>query len=213
MINGLRRTWGEPVRQRNYYKHIIRDENEWGLVHAYIQTNPLHWETDEENLQGLLRYDNINMDSNSQIRDLKQKFPIYKARTSPILSAMSSTSIQAPLTEFGPSALRAPERAAGQPRTQYTCLYCVGKTHLELRLLFQNYRRVDEMRELGCRGLAVAQSPLMEVIRSLRGVPATRPSKLLWVSGAFWLLPWRYQKAGIVHQARNMLPKSVSFTG
>jgi len=49
LINGLRRTTGAPVWQRNYYEHIIRDEKEWARIHAYIEANPGNWEDDEEN--------------------------------------------------------------------------------------------------------------------------------------------------------------------
>lgn len=37
------------VWQRNYYEHIIRDEREWARIRAYIETNPVNWERDEEN--------------------------------------------------------------------------------------------------------------------------------------------------------------------
>jgi REP element-mobilizing transposase RayT len=35
--------------QRNYYEHIIRNENELTHVRQYIRDNPSNWETDEEN--------------------------------------------------------------------------------------------------------------------------------------------------------------------
>lgn len=34
--------------QRNYYEHIIRDENDHLAAYDYILTNPLNWEKDEE---------------------------------------------------------------------------------------------------------------------------------------------------------------------
>ncbi|HEY9151446.1 MAG TPA: transposase [Anaerolineales bacterium] len=37
------------IWQRNYYEHIIRDEQEWARIRAYIETNPANWERDEEN--------------------------------------------------------------------------------------------------------------------------------------------------------------------
>lgn len=35
------------VWQRNYYEHIIRDENELNEIRRYIIENPLNWATDE----------------------------------------------------------------------------------------------------------------------------------------------------------------------
>jgi len=35
--------------QRNYYEHIIRNENELNRIREYIQNNPLKWEFDREN--------------------------------------------------------------------------------------------------------------------------------------------------------------------
>jgi REP element-mobilizing transposase RayT len=33
--------------QRNYYEHVIRTEDEWDEIRAYIAENPLKWELDE----------------------------------------------------------------------------------------------------------------------------------------------------------------------
>src|SRR6266496_138913 len=41
-INELRGTPGEPVWQRNYYKHIIRDERELDHIREYIYYNLAH---------------------------------------------------------------------------------------------------------------------------------------------------------------------------
>ena len=35
--------------QRNYYEHIIRSENEFGIIRQYICNNPTHWQQDENN--------------------------------------------------------------------------------------------------------------------------------------------------------------------
>ena len=35
--------------QRNYYEHIVRDENELRCIREYIVNNPLQWESDQEN--------------------------------------------------------------------------------------------------------------------------------------------------------------------
>jgi putative transposase len=48
-INDLRGTPGVPLWQRNYYEHVIRNEEELHRIREYIQTNPLRWELDREN--------------------------------------------------------------------------------------------------------------------------------------------------------------------
>jgi len=35
--------------QRNYYEHIIRNDEEHKRIYLYIESNPLHWITDDEN--------------------------------------------------------------------------------------------------------------------------------------------------------------------
>ncbi len=52
-INELRRTPGAPVWQRNYYEHIIRNENELHRIRDYIINNPAQWQEDHENPQNL----------------------------------------------------------------------------------------------------------------------------------------------------------------
>jgi REP element-mobilizing transposase RayT len=42
---------GVPLWQRNYYEHIIRNEESLNRVREYIETNPLRWELDRENPQ------------------------------------------------------------------------------------------------------------------------------------------------------------------
>ncbi len=48
-INEIRNTPGVKLWQRNYYEHIVRNENELNEIRKYIQENPLKWETDKEN--------------------------------------------------------------------------------------------------------------------------------------------------------------------
>jgi len=48
-INLLRDAAGIPVWQRDFYAHIIRDENEWSRIRQYILDNPLNWAEDDEN--------------------------------------------------------------------------------------------------------------------------------------------------------------------
>jgi len=48
-INTSRNTHGQPIWQRNYYEHIIRDEKDYENIVEYIYQNPHNWEKDEEN--------------------------------------------------------------------------------------------------------------------------------------------------------------------
>jgi hypothetical protein len=38
----------EPLWQRNYYEHVIRDFDDWNGVQLYIESNPRNGEDDEE---------------------------------------------------------------------------------------------------------------------------------------------------------------------
>jgi REP element-mobilizing transposase RayT len=42
-----RRIGRTSLWQRNYYEHVIRDEEDLHRVQAYIQENPRRWEDDE----------------------------------------------------------------------------------------------------------------------------------------------------------------------
>lgn len=46
-INQLRGTPGMPVWQRNYYEHVIRNDEELNLIRQYIENNPLRWKEDK----------------------------------------------------------------------------------------------------------------------------------------------------------------------
>jgi REP element-mobilizing transposase RayT len=48
-INQKRRMAGIAVWQRNYYDHIIRNQNDLERVRQYIQNNPQQWCDDAEN--------------------------------------------------------------------------------------------------------------------------------------------------------------------
>ncbi len=48
-INILRHSPGVPVWQRNYYEHVIRDDEELNRIREYISTNPVRWHLDREN--------------------------------------------------------------------------------------------------------------------------------------------------------------------
>ena len=45
-INIIRNTPGTPAWQRNYYEHIIRDEESLNKIRQYIINNPLFWQID-----------------------------------------------------------------------------------------------------------------------------------------------------------------------
>ena len=51
-INVLRGTLGAAVWQRNYYEHVVRDEDELNQIRQYIAGNPAGWDTDENNPTG-----------------------------------------------------------------------------------------------------------------------------------------------------------------
>ncbi len=46
-INKIRGSAGTPVWQRNYYEHIIRNEQSYIKISEYIMYNPMNWENDE----------------------------------------------------------------------------------------------------------------------------------------------------------------------
>ena len=41
------------IWQRNYYEHVIRNENEMNKTREYIQRNPYRWTEDEENPENI----------------------------------------------------------------------------------------------------------------------------------------------------------------
>ena len=48
-INLMRRTQGVPVWQRNYYEHIIRNEQDLQNITNYVESNPMMWDEDDDN--------------------------------------------------------------------------------------------------------------------------------------------------------------------
>ncbi|MGI6604111.1 MAG: transposase [bacterium] len=48
-INELRGTPGVPIWQRNYYEHVIRDEESLDRIREYVAGNPAQWDQDSEN--------------------------------------------------------------------------------------------------------------------------------------------------------------------
>jgi putative transposase len=55
-INILRDTPGIPLWQRNYYEHIIRNEDGMDKIRQYIINNPLSWEIDQLHPQNLSKW-------------------------------------------------------------------------------------------------------------------------------------------------------------
>ena len=57
-IRGIKQNGWQPFTgklwQRNYWEHIIRDENDLNHYREYIINNPLKWELDNENSQNLI---------------------------------------------------------------------------------------------------------------------------------------------------------------
>ncbi len=51
-INEMRSTPGTKLWQRNYYEHIIRNEDELKRIREYIINNPIQWDIDRENPAG-----------------------------------------------------------------------------------------------------------------------------------------------------------------
>jgi REP element-mobilizing transposase RayT len=54
-LQGIRECGWQPfpvkLWQRNYYEHIVRDEEEWQLIRDYIAGNPINWAMDRENCE------------------------------------------------------------------------------------------------------------------------------------------------------------------
>jgi putative transposase len=59
LINELRSTPRAPVWQRNYYEHVIRNEDDLNEIREYILSNPVKWDLDSENPQNMKRRDLI----------------------------------------------------------------------------------------------------------------------------------------------------------
>lgn len=45
-LHALDQSTRVPIWQRNFYEHIIRDEQDWQNISDYIDTNPIKWEQD-----------------------------------------------------------------------------------------------------------------------------------------------------------------------
>ena len=50
-VNALQDQRGGVLWQSNYYEHVIRDDKGLRAIRDYILSNPLNWETDDENVK------------------------------------------------------------------------------------------------------------------------------------------------------------------
>ncbi len=48
-VNAVRGTPGARVWHRNYYEHVIRDEDDLNRLREYVTFNPHRWAEDHEN--------------------------------------------------------------------------------------------------------------------------------------------------------------------
>src|SRR6185295_7946363 len=48
-INEYRGQFGEALWQRNYYEHVVRNDDELRRIREYIVNNPMQWALDREN--------------------------------------------------------------------------------------------------------------------------------------------------------------------
>ncbi len=53
-INETNRSPGAPVWQRNYYEHIVRNQDELNRIREYIYNNPGRWPSNEDDRSGFL---------------------------------------------------------------------------------------------------------------------------------------------------------------
>ncbi|MCK4542857.1 MAG: transposase, partial [Spirochaetales bacterium] len=53
-------SFNKKLWQRNYYEHIIRDEEDYNRIFEYIESNPLKWEIDS------LHHDNFEKEIKSE---------------------------------------------------------------------------------------------------------------------------------------------------
>ncbi len=51
-VNLARNTLGQPVWQRNYYEHVVRNDESLTRIRQYILDNPARWPFDRENPLG-----------------------------------------------------------------------------------------------------------------------------------------------------------------
>ena len=54
-INEIRATPGAPIWQRNYYEHVVRNEDDLNEIRQYIENNPTKWLEDENHPKNIRR--------------------------------------------------------------------------------------------------------------------------------------------------------------
>ena len=54
-VNQIRGTPGAPIWQRNYYEHVIRNEDDLDDIRQYIGNNPARWLEDENHPTNIKR--------------------------------------------------------------------------------------------------------------------------------------------------------------
>ncbi len=54
-VNESHGTPGTKLWQRNYYEHIIRNDDELNRIRQYIIDNPINWDTDRNNPDAVQR--------------------------------------------------------------------------------------------------------------------------------------------------------------
>ncbi|HRY60267.1 MAG TPA: transposase [Patescibacteria group bacterium] len=53
-INKMKNTSGNPVWQRNYYEHIVRNEQSYDEIYSYIESNSQTWDRDRNNPKNMI---------------------------------------------------------------------------------------------------------------------------------------------------------------
>ncbi|MHC4874339.1 MAG: transposase [Planctomycetota bacterium] len=64
-VNIIRKTPGQKLWQRNYWEHIIRDEDDFNLISEYIENNPAKWDLDKLNPANLVLVNGNPVEGNS----------------------------------------------------------------------------------------------------------------------------------------------------
>ncbi len=54
-LNKIFHTPGSPLWQRNYYEHVIRNEDDLEEIRGYIENNPAKWLEDENHPDNILK--------------------------------------------------------------------------------------------------------------------------------------------------------------
>lgn len=78
-INIMRQTPGIPVWQRNYYEHVIRNEEEMYQIQEYIINNPQKWDLDNENTLNIRKNLQHDLDHLAGVWGKKEADEIGKA--------------------------------------------------------------------------------------------------------------------------------------